>query len=137
MLHKHPDGISITTKHYDILLDINHMIQKLGIEVKFQWVKGHQSDEHIQNNQLARMNDIVDSIAKSYARYCMKHPYEQASLVYGQQYWSIRCQGEKIVNHLDKRIAYHIHVNELFGHLQNKYDLNDAELQSIDWHAIK
>ena len=82
------------------------------------------------------MNDIVDKLAKDYARYCIQYPTEQSSIVYGNRFWNIQCNGTKLVNAIDKRILYHVHAIDLFDHLQEKYELNDDEVESIDWTAI-
>ena len=136
MLWRHPDSISITTKQYDLLWDITYMVQELPLQVKFQWVKGHQSKTQVIENQFARMNDSVDNIAKKFARYCIQNPREQRDIEYGKRYWHVMCNGQKLVNNLDKRISYHVHAIDLFDHLQEKYDLNDNEIESIDWQAI-
>ena len=136
MMHRHPDTITVSTKHHDILWDITYMIQHLPLKIKFAWIKGHQSTDMIQTNQLAKMNDTVDGIAKKYAKYCIQHPTEQSSIVYGNSYWNVECNGMRIVNAIDKRIVHHVHAIDLFDHLQEKYDLNDSEITSIDWVAI-
>ena len=136
-LHKHPDSITVTTKQHDLLWDIDHIVRNLSITVNFSWVKGHQTELQINNNQLARMNDLVDSVAKDFARYCMKHPSEQNDLTYGYRYWNVRCGVHRMVNNIEKRLLHHIHAKELFMHLKKKYDLNEKELRSIDWQAIE
>ena len=136
MLHKHPDSITVNTKQHDLLWDISYMAKKLPIQIAFTWVKGHQNEVQIGNNQLARMNDVVDSVAKEFARYCMQHPLEQKDITYGNRYWNVSCGIHRMVNNIDKRILYHIHANELFEHLKKKYDLNAKELAAIDWQAL-
>lgn len=40
------------------------------------------------------------------------------------------------MNAIDRRITHHVHAIDLFDHLQEKYELNDREIASIDWPAI-
>ena len=136
MLHRHPDSITVTTRQYDILWDINSLLQTLPVTVNIIWVKGHQSSINIQQNQLARMNDTMDSVAKQYAQYCIQHPMEQNDIQYGIQFWHVRVDGKKIVNRIDYEIKYHIHAKELFTHLMKKYDLSWKEVLTIDWEAM-
>ena len=98
MLWRHPDSISITTKQYDILWDITYMVRELPIQIQFCWVKGHQSKASVAVDQLARMNDLVDGLAKDYARYCIQHPKEQCEIEYGTKFWHVCCNGQKIIN---------------------------------------
>ena len=137
MLHKHPDSISLTTKHHDILWDINAMLQSLPFQITFQWVKGHQSHANIQRNQLAKMNDRVDELAKSFAQFCIKVPSEQDSVRYGTQYWSVTYNGMKIINNIGKTLTHQIHKLELLKHLKEKYELLDSEIDCIDWDSIE
>lgn len=136
ILHRHPETIKVTTKQHDLLWDILSLLRSIPICVNLIWVKGHQSTRNIQSDQLARMNDAVDAVAKQYARFCIQHPGEQRELQYGIRFWHVRCEEMKIVNSIDKAIIHHIHAKELFAHLMEKYDLSYEEIQTIDWQAM-
>ena len=136
VLRKHPDSITLSTKHHDIIWDIHYMLSQISCTLQFIWVKGHQSQSDIQHNQLARMNDTVDELAKACAQYCIQVSHEQESIEYGKQFWSVQYNGIRIINNITKTLSHHIHKRELLKHLQEKYELTDREMSVIDWDAV-
>ena len=136
MLSRSPDSITVSMLHHDLLWDINSMLRDMPCKVQFLWVKGHQSSNNIQSNQLARMNDSVDELAKACAKYCIHKSSEQTLIRYGNQFWHVQYGGIRLVNKIEKTLTYHIHRKDMIRHLQKKYDLTVQEIACIDWEPL-
>ena len=127
---------SITSNHFDIVWEIFRIINKVPTHINVFHVRGHVTDKEREGNQLALMNEDMDSLAKSYLKHCIELRSLELQSDFNSHFWSVWIGGKKIVRHFDKKIIHQIHGEELIQFNREKGRLTDETIDMIDWVAL-
>ena len=128
--------LNIAQPDFDLLKDIRAKIQKLPLQIKWHWIKGHQDDSIDYQNldSWAKNNVQADMMAKLYWNHCEKHNQRLLNQEFGNKGWTYRYNMSKRSRFTKKDI-----YEELFGdttrdHWITKKQIYVDQIHSIDWN---
>ncbi len=135
-------NVKSSSKHFDILRSIQHLMRNSPITWKFRHVKGHQDDllTYEELDRWAQLNVEADALAKDRMTEALLRvdPLPQA-LPYDTCKISI-CdnsnQSSNISSNLMKTIVHNIGKNKIRQYWAVKKQIGERELQVIDWNSL-
>ena len=124
-----------TDPDFDLLSDIRSKLRSLPVQVKWQWIEGHQ-DKHTPFfllSDLSKDNCVADSLAKNRLNQCLSERFQPVSQRFGNEGWSISLDGVKL-SHLNfSRLYSHFWADTSFTYWSNKHKVDYTDVISIDW----
>ena len=73
------EDIHITNKYFDLLQDIKHCLERLPIQVRSRWVKGHIRETGATMDWWEYFNDQANKLAKEWRVKCVENNREFSS----------------------------------------------------------
>lgn len=70
---------TIIYQHFDVLWELHYLRAECNVSIDARHVKGHQLEDAIKNDQLARMNHATDRLAKDMLTYCISTGYDKCT----------------------------------------------------------
>ena len=122
-----------------MILDIRRKIERLPVDVEWEWVEGHQ-DDHVnfaKLSPLAQDNVQVDLLAKRYLKHCITAGITAPPQQFGDEGCAIFLSGKKL-SHLDQERLYeHATQQPSKKYWARKHEISRQTIDFIDWDCIK
>ena len=118
---------------HDVITESTHTLKELPLHIEFKWVKGHQNATTAYSNLdvPAKMNCDADSEASLFHWQDNTQHRNVAPLPHTPSQLAIDKQS--ITAHIKRRVREAVHIPQLHKYLQQKFEWDEATLESIDW----